>query len=260
MSYAPILRELNKCVNPDELDATVQGIRETRSKDLLVELKCSTKNRERFNTAFNEVVGARGTVRHLIPRIEVEIANLEPTIEAEDVEDAVRSYFDQGPELELRVSLSKTAYRGNRKTYVVLEEARALKLLKGAHIKIGWVSCRVCRRKEVNRCFRCLGFGHIAADCRGPDRSRCCWKCDEEGHLAGSCTGSPGASTVPQGRKSPGMTTYRGLCIARLFGRQPRIESLRKAAMERRTEEVSPATKMKKQGGQANIALRWPPL
>ena len=72
------------------------------------------------------------------------------------------------------MSLSKIPYIGNRKAYVLLEEARVLKLLKGAHIKIGWVSCRVRRKKKVNRCFRCLGFSHIAADCRGPDRSRCC--------------------------------------------------------------------------------------
>ena len=103
-SYASILRELKKRVNPDELGATVQGIRETRSKDLLVELTCSTKSRENTDNTFKEVVGARGTVRHLIPRIEIEIADLEPTIEAEDVEDAVRNYFGQGTELELRVS------------------------------------------------------------------------------------------------------------------------------------------------------------
>ena len=150
MSYATILRELKKRVNPDELGATVQGIRETRSKDLLVKLKCSTKSREKIDTAFKEVVGARGTVRHLIPRIKVEIADLEPTIEAGDVEDAFRNYFDQGSELELRVFLSKIPYRGNRKAYALLEQARALKLLKGAHIKIGWVSCRVRRKKEVN--------------------------------------------------------------------------------------------------------------
>ena len=83
------------------------------------------------------MIGARGTVSHLIPRIEVEIADLEPTIEVEDVENAVRSFFDHEPELELRVSLSKTPYRGNRKAYVLLEEARALMLLEGAHIKIG---------------------------------------------------------------------------------------------------------------------------
>ena len=43
ISYVTILRELKKRVNPDELGATVQGIREMRSKDLLEELKCSTK-------------------------------------------------------------------------------------------------------------------------------------------------------------------------------------------------------------------------
>ena len=46
MSYAAIMRELKKRVNPDELGATVQGIRETRSKDLLVKLKCFTKKAE----------------------------------------------------------------------------------------------------------------------------------------------------------------------------------------------------------------------
>ena len=136
-SYASILREIKMRVNPDELGATVQRIRETHSKDLLAELNCSTKSRGRLDTAFKEVIGARGTVRHLIPRIEVEIADMEPTIEAEDVEDAVRSFFDQEPQLELRVSLSKIPYRGNWKAYVLLEEARALKLLKGTDIKIG---------------------------------------------------------------------------------------------------------------------------
>ena len=75
---------------------------------------------------------------------------------------------------DVEVSLTKKPFRGTRKTLVKMEEARALKLLKAAHIKIGWVSCRVRRKTEVKRCYRCLGFGHMAADCRGPDRNRCC--------------------------------------------------------------------------------------
>ena len=73
MSYATILRELKKRVNPDELGATVQGIRETRSKDFLVELKYS---------------------------------DLEPTIGTGDVEEAVRGFFNQESEIELTVSLT----------------------------------------------------------------------------------------------------------------------------------------------------------
>ena len=103
MSYTSILRELKKRFNPDELGATDQRIRETRSKDLLVKLKCFTKSRGRLETVFKEAIGARGTVRHLIPRIQVEIADLEPTIEVKDVEDAVGSFFVQRPEMEFRV-------------------------------------------------------------------------------------------------------------------------------------------------------------
>ena len=130
MRYASILRKLKKRVNPDELGAIFQGIRKTHSKDLLVELKCSTKSRRRLDTASKEAIGARGMVRHHIPRIDVEIPDLEPTIG----------------------------------------------LLKAAHIKIGWVSCRVRRKKEVNRCFR----GRLLRV--RPKRS--CWRWGE-----GSCCG-----------------------------------------------------------------------
>ena len=106
---------------------------------LLAELKCFEKDRGRLYTTFKKAVGASGVVRYLIPRIEVEIADLESSIEAEDVKEAVRDFFKQGPEMEVRISLTKTLFRGNRKAYVLLEEARALRLLKAAHIKIGWV-------------------------------------------------------------------------------------------------------------------------
>ena len=134
--------------------------------------------------------------------------------------------------------------------YVLLEEARALKLIKGAHIKIGWVSCRVRRKKEVNRCFRCLGFGHIAAGCRGTDCSWCCCRCGEEGQLRVPAPGSRGASSVPQERKSPGITTSQGPGVARLFGRQLLMGSLGKAAMGRRTGGARPEIKTKKRGGE----------
>ena len=88
VSYTDNLKFLKKRVKPDELGIIVNGIKETRSKDLLIELKFSKE------------------------------------------------------------------------------------LLKATHIKIWWVSFRVHRKMEVNRCYRCLAFGHMAANCWGPDRSR----------------------------------------------------------------------------------------
>ena len=42
--------------NPEELGVTIEGIRETRSKYLLVELKCAVKDRGRLDSAFRDVV------------------------------------------------------------------------------------------------------------------------------------------------------------------------------------------------------------
>ena len=185
------------------MGARVQEIRETRSKDLLVELRCFKEGRGQLDAAFKEAIGVNGTVDHLIPRIGIKIEDLEPSIAVEDVENAVRGFFQQGSEMELRVSLTKRPYRGNRKKYVLLEEARALKLLKTVHIKIGWVPCRVHRKKEINRCYRCLDFGHMAGNCQGPDCSRSCWKCGEERHTAGSCTRKPWCYLCTAGEEKP---------------------------------------------------------
>ena len=149
-------------------------------KTCLVEIKCSKEGRGRLDTALKEVIG-----------IEVEIADIEPSIEAEHVEDAVKDFFDNASELKLKGSLTKRPYRGNRKAYVLLEEARALKLLKATHIKIGWVSWRGRQKMEVNRSYRCLGSGNMAANCQEPNLSKNCWMCGEAGHFAGSCTRKP---------------------------------------------------------------------
>ena len=69
-----------------------------------MKLKCFNEGRGQLDAIFKEVIGANGTARQLIPRIEVEIADIEPSIEAEDVENAVGDFFDHESVFELKVS------------------------------------------------------------------------------------------------------------------------------------------------------------
>ena len=195
------------------------SIRETRSKDLLVDLKCSKEDRGRLDTALKEVIGASGTARHLIPRIEVEIANIEPSIEAGDVENAVRGFFDHASELELKVSFTKRPYRGNRKVYVLLEEVRALKLLKVTDIKIGWVSCRVRQKMKIDRCYRCLGLATWRRTAEGLTVAEVAGGAVKRGTLRAPAQGNRTAIFAPLKKISPGTTISRGQYVVRLFGR-----------------------------------------
>ena len=101
-----MLKDLEKRVKPKQLGLTVQGIRESHFKDLLVELKCSAENRERLNSAFYEVVGASGSVRHLIPMIELEVSGIGPRMQIDNVGEAVKGFFEHRATLDMKLSLT----------------------------------------------------------------------------------------------------------------------------------------------------------
>ena len=64
-------------------------------------------------------------------------------------------------------------------------------LLRPGKPKGGWVMCRLRERTPVTTCFKCLGFGHLKVDCRGPDRSDLCCKCGQNGHKSKEYTREP---------------------------------------------------------------------
>ena len=137
VSYSAILKNLKSRVNPEELGVKVGGIRETRTKDLLVEIKCAARDRGKLDSAFRDAVGESGSVRHLVPMVEVEILDVDPTVEEEEVAKVVRSCLREEPSACVKVFLTRKPFRGTRKAFVRLEEASALTLLKATHIKIG---------------------------------------------------------------------------------------------------------------------------
>ena len=88
-------------------------------------MKCAAENRGRLDSAFRGVVDESGSVRHLVPTVEVEILDVDPIVE-EEVAQTVRSYLREEPSSEVKVFLTKKSFRGTRKAFVELEEARAL--------------------------------------------------------------------------------------------------------------------------------------
>ena len=124
--------------------------------------------------------------------------DIDPTAEIIEVEKAVRSCLHEESISEVKVSMTKRPFRGTRKAFINLEEARALRLMKATHIKIGWVSCRVRRR---------IGAAGSAA---------------QRGTLRLPTRANRNATSAPREEETPGSTIYRGLRGLRLFERQPR--------------------------------------
>ena len=102
VSYAEFLKNLSEHVKPVKMGVIILGVRERRSKDLLVELQCSKESRGRLHPVLEGIIIATRSVLHLIPKIEIEITDIDPNTEADDVEGTSSGFIDHGSEVKLK--------------------------------------------------------------------------------------------------------------------------------------------------------------
>lgn len=76
------------------------------------------------------------------------------------------------------VSLRKV-YGGTQVAVALVPQTVSGDLIERGRIKIGMVYCRIRKCVRRIRCYRCLGYGHEAKNCKGTDRRNCCTKCGQ---------------------------------------------------------------------------------
>lgn len=185
-SYADVLSDIRQKAKPDEKGAVIKGLRKTRAGDLLVEFGGPSGSKADFGSELKDILGSNASVRVLEPKLTVEVRDLDELTTESEVRAAIESAL--GGQSEMKIFVSKANSRGQKIAIITLGAKDAAILITNGHIKIGWVNCRVREKLVAPRCFKCLGFGHVANRCSGPDRSKLCFKCGGQDHKASSCT------------------------------------------------------------------------
>lgn len=194
VSYAAILRKVREAPELKELGEKVVRTRRTQKGEMLFELQ---KDPSVKSSAFKELVakalGNEANVKALSQETVIECRDLDEITTEDELRSALRVQCELD-DVPLVIRLRK-AYGGTQTATIRLSAVTAPKLLKKGKIKVGWSVCvlkaipRVA--KQMERCFKCWGFGHQARNCEGPDRSKSCRKCGVHGHFASDCTKPP---------------------------------------------------------------------
>ena len=210
-TFTDVVRDLRQ-VDTQSQGIDIRGV--TKTKDGAVLLRTGRSGQiKNLSEVLRTALGTGEVIRDMTPLVTVEILDLDClTVEAD-----VRAALDVqiGTAADRKVAVTRPNSREQRVAICRMSGTDARALLDKGRIRIGFVSCRVRPRVEVQRCYRCLGFGHVRQSCKGPDRSTSCWKCGEEGHKGKDCKGPP-ACFICQGpgKTKPGHIAGSGNCPA----------------------------------------------
>ncbi|CAB0037922.1 unnamed protein product [Trichogramma brassicae] len=171
--------------------STVNNIRRSADGALVLQLKKGVDNAPALGEELGKVLGTVATASALLHTSTIEIKDLDECATKKEVTAALDALLGVPVSKRDPVKSLRKAYAGTQVAVVALPDDLAAAALKLGHVRIGWVNCRIRAREEAARCYRCWGPGHMAARCKGPDRTELCYRCGQKSHQAKDCKGQP---------------------------------------------------------------------
>lgn len=186
-TFADLFKKL-KTEAADKMEG-IQMVRRSRGGDLIIEME-KNSNPLAMEQTVRATLGKEFTVRKLTPRVSLEIKDLDPTMEKEEIRHAIAGKLDLGEmaESEVEVRAVRFGFGGTRTAIVTVPVEVANKLGEESKIKIGFTNCRVSRAMNITRCYRCHAFGHMSYECKEKlNGKEMCRRCGTEGHQINGC-------------------------------------------------------------------------
>lgn len=116
------------------------------------------------------------------------ILGTDPSTKEQEVRHPVATEIKVS-ESDIQIRALKKDKFGDQTVIAEVPRDQAAPLIKSRKIQIGWTDCGVRERMDIDRCFRCLEYGHKTRSCTAEiDRSNDCIKCGEKGHKGKECT------------------------------------------------------------------------
>ncbi|CAB0028942.1 unnamed protein product [Trichogramma brassicae] len=165
--YADILRSLKSDPTlQQKVGSSVNNIRRSAAGALMLQLKKGVENASDLGEELGKVLGTAATASALLHTSTIEIKDLDECATKEEVTAALDALL--GVPVSKRATLAEARPRANRLGELPHPCSRG--------------GCALLPLLEP---------GHVAARCKGPDRTELCYRCGQKGHQAKDCKGQP---------------------------------------------------------------------
>lgn len=185
-SYAEVMKEVKNKVKADEI-GEVLSIRRGKGEEAVIRVKGNETIAENVvQTLKGKLQGAKIDRVGRPPRKTfITIKDIEMGVKTEEVSEAIEKFTGEKciGEPKLRPAFGET-----QAARALVTDRAARLLVENKRLRIGYVRCRIFKSQVDDMCYRCHEKGHIAKNCKGPDRRNTCFRCGEEGHKALDCS------------------------------------------------------------------------
>ncbi|CAD1472017.1 unnamed protein product [Heterotrigona itama] len=152
-------------------------VRKTREGHVLFELNKESQS-QKIAEEVKTAIGDTFQVNALRSITTLEVRNLDPFVEKEDVQRSFSEAFGITSVQEVKVKSLYSTYTGTLRGIIEVPNALLPRNIDGCRFRTGFNSAVVKVLPNVVRCFRCHNFGHISYVCKelssGQERCRRC--------------------------------------------------------------------------------------
>lgn len=186
-SYADLVRKVKGLVDP-ETTGEILGMRKTRTgENLLLTVEKKEGAAEALRSIIHDKLDAGCSAHTLGGRASIQLRDIDAVTSKEEVLEALNRELGPGNR-EIRTMRPGPAE--TQTAVLVVSKKEGDLLLSKGRVRIGLIMSRVREWAVVQICYRCLGYGHIAANCKEKEAAgRACYRCGGENHIAKNCKG-----------------------------------------------------------------------
>lgn len=185
--YADVIQAVKSNFKPEDI-GEVLSIRKGKDEEAVIRVKGDNKVADDVVvTLAGKLHGAKvDKVGRTPKKVFVLVKDLEVGVKETEVAEAIERFTKEN---FLGVPTLRPAFGETQTARVPVTDRAARLLVDNKRIRIGYVNCRIVKSQPDDKCYRCMEKGHIAKQCKEPDRRNVCFRCGEEGHKAAECTG-----------------------------------------------------------------------